>query len=208
MNVARLLYPVRTLGPGQRMGIWLSGCHRRCRGCSNPELWQEREEYRISVPELFDFVSGFAAEHPTDGFTITGGEPLNQADELSDFLDRIREISQDILLYTGYTVEELRKEAAGKRMDCIRKAAVIVDGPYIEELNRGQKMRGSANQRIIIVNRQYEGIYRRYLSEGSLEIQNFIGERSLYSVGIHRNDFAEGMKRVIGNMREEYETHE
>ena len=43
MYVARILYPVKVLGPGNRIGIWVSGCNHRCKGCSNPELWKQEE---------------------------------------------------------------------------------------------------------------------------------------------------------------------
>ena len=47
MNVARILYPVKVLGPGKRIGIWLCGCDRECFGCSNPELWEPKPEYEL-----------------------------------------------------------------------------------------------------------------------------------------------------------------
>ena len=42
--VARILYPVKVLGPGNRVGIWLAGCDHKCLGCSNPELWEQKDE--------------------------------------------------------------------------------------------------------------------------------------------------------------------
>ena len=56
MNLARIMYPVRTLGPGERIGLWLCGCSHGCKGCSNPELWQPRKEYDISVENLLKLV--------------------------------------------------------------------------------------------------------------------------------------------------------
>ena len=52
MNVARVLYPVRVLGPGRRVGLWLCGCQRACPGCSNPELWARRPENEVDVDEV------------------------------------------------------------------------------------------------------------------------------------------------------------
>lgn len=193
MNVARLLYPVRTLGPGNRLGIWLCGCPRRCKGCSNPELWREKDEYSISVDHLMRVILDLASKHKIDGFTITGGEPLEQAGELLSLLDQLQTISMDILIYTGYTLEELSADPAGTRMDCVRKAAVIVDGPYMEEQNGGSRLVGSFNQRVILINRDFEDLYRSFLNSKDLEVQNFIGNNSAYSIGIHRKDFANGM---------------
>ena len=183
MNVARLLYPVRTLGPGNRLGIWMCGCHRRCRGCSNPELWKEREEYEISVGSLAEVTRRLAEENEIDGFTVTGGEPLNQAEELSAFL------------------EELLRNPDDPGMRCVRKAAVVVDGPYQEEKNSGNRMVGSGNQRVFVVNPDYADRYREYLSDGTPEIQNFTGRNSLYSIGIHRSSFADDMIHFLNSER-------
>ena len=38
LSIARIFYPVKTLGPGNRVGIWTTGCLRGCQGCISPEL--------------------------------------------------------------------------------------------------------------------------------------------------------------------------
>lgn len=32
ISLARVYYPVKVLGPGSRVGIWLNGCHRKWPG--------------------------------------------------------------------------------------------------------------------------------------------------------------------------------
>lgn len=193
MNVARLLYPVFTLGPGRRVGIWLRGCDRGCKECSNPELWTVREECEIPVRDLIQVIRKLNAGHAIDGFTITGGEPLRQAEELSLLLSGLQEFSRDILIYTGYTMEEILEQGSPAMAECVRKAAVVVDGPYAAEKNEGTRMVGSSNQRVILIRPEYEAAYRDYLSKGPLEVQNFVGLHGAYSIGVHRSDFAAGM---------------
>lgn len=52
MQIDRILFPVTTLGPGNRLGIWTIGCPHRCFNCSNPELWNDDAEKDISLSEL------------------------------------------------------------------------------------------------------------------------------------------------------------
>ena len=73
MYIARILYPVKVLGPGNRIGIWFVGCHHRCKGCSNPELWKVDEKYFITIDQVEKLIRTVAAENEIDGFTITGG---------------------------------------------------------------------------------------------------------------------------------------
>ncbi|MDR1135084.1 MAG: radical SAM protein [Clostridiales Family XIII bacterium] len=108
MNIARILYPVKVLGPGNRIGIWLSGCPRRCKGCSNPELWEWRSEFELSVSEVRKLIMKIAAASSVDGFTISGGEPMVQAEELAGLVDCLKTVSGDILIYTGYTYTSSR----------------------------------------------------------------------------------------------------
>ena len=102
MNVARILFPVQVLGPGNRIGIWLCGCNRACKGCSNPELWTKRDEFEIDVANVASLIRKVAESNKVDGFTISGGEPFQQADELLLLLSYLTPISTDILIYTGY----------------------------------------------------------------------------------------------------------
>ena len=108
MYAARILYPVKTLGPGDRVGIWLCGCSHGCPGCSNPELWSCGEQFRITRERLLQLVGSIAQGAEVNGFTITGGDPLEQSEELALLLPELRKISGDILVYTGYTMQQLR----------------------------------------------------------------------------------------------------
>ena len=189
MNVARILYPVEVLGPGKRIGIWLCGCRRGCRGCSNPELREPGDEYEVGVDRVFELIERIAASHEVEGFTISGGEPMEQAEELSALLHRIRAVSEDILIYTGFRLEELQDRKDVFTDAVLRAAAVLIDGEYIEEKNTDVLLRGSSNQRIHILNPALEGKYRAYLETAHNQIQNFITSDGVVSVGIHRQGF-------------------
>ena len=77
MNVARILYPVQVLGPGNRIGIWVCGCARGCKGCSNPELWTAHPEYEISPDDVFSLIQKVSASHP-DALSETHRKALFQ----------------------------------------------------------------------------------------------------------------------------------
>ncbi len=188
MNIARVLYPVRVLGPGNRIGIWVCGCHRACPGCSNPELWYERPEYEISIEQLMELINIVKKTSDIDGFTITGGEPMNQAGGLSVLVDRLSEISDDILVYSGYRLDELKNLDSDTR-SVLGKIAVLIDGEYVEENNNDSRLRGSSNQKIHILNSKFAFRYQEYLGEGHNQIQNFMTSDGIISVGIHRKGF-------------------
>ena len=99
MYVARVLYPVEVLGPGKRVGIWFCGCPRRCKGCSNPELWEFQNRYLTSPKLVYELVLRIAKDNTIDGFTITGGDPLYQASDLRQLIMLLRTISEDIMVY-------------------------------------------------------------------------------------------------------------
>lgn len=182
MYVARILYPVEVLGPGKRVGIWFCGCPRRCRGCSNPELWEFQERYETSPETIYRLVQDIAENNPVDGFTITGGDPMYQPGELQHLLLRLKTVSDDILVYTGYRLEELET-------DWLADISVLIDGEYIEELNDNSFLRGSSNQNIIILDEKKKDRYECYLQKETNKIQNFFVGDGTVSVGIHRPDF-------------------
>ena len=149
MYVARVLYPVEVLGPGKRIGIWFCGCPRRCKGCSNPELWELQDRYLTSPKQVFELVMQIAKSYPIEGFTLTGGDPLYQADDLQELIRLLQTISDDILVYTGYSITEINSEY-------LRGIAVLIDGEYIEGRNNDCILRGSDNQIIHILDPNYK----------------------------------------------------
>ena len=182
MYVARILYPVNVLGPGKRIGIWFNGCNHHCPGCSNPELWELQERYKTTLQTLMRLVKHICDNQAVDGFTLTGGDPFTQADALRQLLPELSKFSNDILVYTGFDYEEILL----KYPELVSQIGVMIDGKYIQERNNGAVLRGSDNQRIIILNDRLADKYSSYLSTAQNEIQNFTSLDGVISVGIHQ----------------------
>lgn len=164
MKTGRIIYPLYTLGPGKRVGIWLSGCNKRCEGCANPELWDSGYGRDLSVAEIMEIIREFAFADRIDGFTISGGEPFLQEKELTSLLSELSEVSEDILVYTGYKAEEITTD--------LSHIAVLIDGEYRQELCDGHILKGSSNQRIHYLKKGYRKLYEEYIRENSDE--NFV----------------------------------
>lgn len=190
MYVARVLYPVEVLGPGKRVGIWFCGCPRRCKGCSNPELWEFQDRYKTTPQRIYELVLQIANKYPIDGFTITGGDPMYQSAALKELILLLRSISTDILVYTGYNRSELSDEQ-------LSGITVLIDGEYIESRNTNCRLRGSDNQSIHILNDGLRERYNDYLSSTENQIQNFMTSDGMVSVGIHRPGFMTDLNKAI-----------
>jgi anaerobic ribonucleoside-triphosphate reductase activating protein len=178
MQIDRILFPVTTLGPGNRLGIWTIGCPHRCFNCSNPELWNDDAEKDISLSEL---VSVFKdKKSTTDGVTITGGEPFYQVEELFLLLGILRQLEySDILVYTGYKYEFIKETFA----HVLEQIDVLVDGLYDDSLNNDVGQKGSANQRCIILNSELIDKYNDFDTKKRSR-QNFVANGKIISVGI------------------------
>ena len=193
MYIARILYPVKVLGPGKRVGIWFDGCDHHCEGCSNPELWDTDEKYRTDISQVMRLVHSIEEQHEIEGFTLTGGDPLRQPLALKSLLPELVNISKDILLYTGFEYASIKHEYA----DILRYVAVLIDGKYIEDLNNEELLRGSSNQQIIVINEAYRAKYDNYLATHTSEIQNFTTPTGTISVGIHRPGYERDLDTIM-----------
>lgn len=193
MYIARILYPVKVLGPGNRIGIWFNGCNHKCFGCSNPELWEINEKYSVDIKVLTDLINRICKENKVDGFTLTGGDPFYQPNAIKELLPILSTYSKDILVYTGYRYEDIKK----KYSDLLKYISVIIDGPYIEERNIGMPLKGSDNQEIIILKKEFEDLYIDYVKNSNNEIQNFTVADGIISVGIHRPSFNNEIVHIL-----------
>ena len=183
------------LGPGNRIGIWFDGCPHHCRGCSNPELWDTQEKYKTTLEVFENLLGKICSTHPVDGFTLTGGDPFAQPEALEEILPVLSNISNDILVYTGFRYEELK----GLHPKLLSQIGVLIDGPYIEDRNVGVPLRGSDNQKIIILNPALAETYATYLRDTQNTIQDFTTMDGVISVGIHKPDYNKTIDKLLQN---------
>lgn len=203
MYIARVLYPVKVLGPGNRIGIWVAGCCHECKGCSNPELWERNEKYFITKNKFREIIFSISNRFKVDGFTLTGGDPFFNASDLNDILEVITTVSEDVLVYTGYSYSSLLAKIEYKQ--CLDRIAVLIDSPYVESLNNNSFLRGSSNQQIIILKEAYKDKFERYLKNGRNEIQNFMTGNGFISVGIHGRDYENQLQGKLRQIHLEYD---
>ncbi|MBR4855145.1 MAG: anaerobic ribonucleoside-triphosphate reductase activating protein [Bacteroidaceae bacterium] len=127
-------------GEGIRFVVFLQGCDHRCPGCQNPETWDFEGGHEADPEDIAYEYRKHA--HLLDGITLSGGDPFYQQEECMKLLDLLPDVN--VWIYTGFTYEEIADTELAKRAD------VIVDGPYMEELRTETlPYRGSTNQRII-----------------------------------------------------------
>ena len=130
-------------GPGLRTAIYFAGCDHHCPGCHNPQTWPRDAGHDISLEQLIGIIR--IADF---NVTLTGGDPVYQADKIAPLIKAIRNQGKTVWLYTGFTYEELQNMPHVK--DWLPLLEAVVDGPYIEELRDiSLPFRGSSNQRII-----------------------------------------------------------
>lgn len=146
LRVNRIQYPVRNLGPGRRIGVWVQGCSLRCRGCVSASLQTRAGGTDLDVRTLAEAVAGAAEGY--DGVTISGGEPFEQYGPLMAFCAYLKAISAlTVFVYSGYTLAELdRAHPDGAFRRC---CDWLVDGRFVEAEPADEGWRGSTNQRLI-----------------------------------------------------------
>lgn len=196
MQIDRIIYPVETLGPGKRIAIWTIGCSKCCKSCANPELWHAEQAKDIGIDVIVKHCVEIASSSQVDGITITGGDPLEQTENLLTLVDSLTMISDDILVYTGYTLTELEDILTPGQLGSLHKnISVLIDGRYIDEKNDGlSALRGSLNQVIHYFQPEKQAEYEEYIIKGRT-VQNFFYGEKMISVGIHnRSEVWEGQK--------------
>lgn len=185
ISLGRMYYPVKVLGPGNRVGIWLNGCNRGCAGCISPELQFYDASKEVAVNELMQMIQRIEA--PIDGFTISGGEPFLNPAALNVLVQSLVSICDDILIYTGYTIEELRAQKNEAVDSVLNTCAALIDGPYIKELNDDKGLRGSSNQRCFIF--KYHDRYER-IETSDRTLQNIMYGRKVLTIGIPQGEIS------------------
>ncbi|MBI3682331.1 MAG: radical SAM protein [Acidobacteria bacterium] len=140
----------RANGPGLRAVAWFQGCTIGCHGCFNPDTHSLVGGYETEVGAL---VAEILATPGIEGVSLSGGEPFQQPDALAELVARLRETPFSILVFSGYTMESIRKLPRGPEV--LAHIDVLVAGPYVESRHLGSGLLGSSNQRLHLLTTRY-----------------------------------------------------
>ena len=106
VNVYKILKETTVEGPGNRFCIWVQGCKKQCPECWAKDTWNFGCGKEYSIEELFKMMD----KSKIEGITFLGGEPFEQAKELSKLSKMVKEVGLSVACFTGYTIEELHSK--------------------------------------------------------------------------------------------------
>lgn len=115
-------------GPDNRFVIWVQGCPLNCAGCFNPLTHDMNGGFDMSISKLAEQINQTA---DIRGITLTGGEPLLQAESVSKLLDLVSK-DLDVLLFSGYTYEEIKGDS--NKMKILYQIDAALLGRYNQNL--------------------------------------------------------------------------
>ena len=138
-------------GPGLRLTVFVQGCPHNCEGCHNPETHDFAGGIEFDLQDFIARVRDEIIHNPIlSGVTFSGGEPMCQPEALLEVAKAVRELEKNIVIYTGYTYEQLLERKEPEVRELLSMAMLLVDGPFIlAQRNLEIKFRGSTNQRLI-----------------------------------------------------------
>ena len=185
IEISRVHYPVTTLGPGNRVGIWLQGCSIHCKGCISRDTWQFGIN-KIALAELEKVLKLWLPQ--CDGITISGGEPFDQEAQLIELLNFLKPYNKSILLYSGYPYAFLKDKniVRNKLID------VLISEPYDHLETQTKRLLGSDNQKLHFITDLGEIDFKTYLEQPfhkKLDVQ--ITEDTVWMAGIPLNGMNE-----------------
>lgn len=137
-------------GPGVRVSIFMQGCAFNCKNCFNPETHDFNGGKEFTEDTIQEILELCKPEH-IKGLSILGGEPMHpkNIEGTTKLAKAFKEKypNKNLWAWTGFKFgETLKDKEVFKYLD------VLVDGTYVDsQHNPSLKWRGSANQRVIDV---------------------------------------------------------
>jgi anaerobic ribonucleoside-triphosphate reductase activating protein len=129
--------------------VFGQGCPHRCPGCHNPGAL----DFEGGVVATAEEILAQLDKNPLlAGITLTGGEPVSQAEGFLPLARAVRGRGKDIVLFSGYTFEELIDiSAADIAVDeLLSLSRLLIDGRFLlSQRDVTLRFRGSRNQRVL-----------------------------------------------------------
>lgn len=157
VRVAQVVPCTEAEGPGKRLALWFQGCPLRCPGCCNPEFLSFNGGETKTLADLIGRIGHARAESEIEGITLLGGEPFAHAAPAAALARAARDLGLSVMVFSGYTLEQLRPLPDPAVAALIGLTDILVDGPYLrDQPDTARRWVGSTNQRIHFLTNRYE----------------------------------------------------
>lgn len=192
LPIAQIVPRTAAEGPGERFAIWLQGCPLRCPECCNPEMLPFDGGEPTATSSLLKRIANTAG---IEGVTFLGGEPFAHAEGLSLLARDVRRRGLSVMIFSGYTIEELRDQDDPAVASLLDQTDILVDGPYLrEQPETKRRWIGSSNQRVHFLSDRCDPDDPRWREPNTVEVRLEGGELSVN--GFPAKDAASMWKRV------------
>lgn len=90
-------------GPGIRFVIFMQGCTLKCKYCHNRDTWEVNSGNLVSIEELIKEIKNYKAyiDNSGGGVTVSGGEPLIQAEFVTELFKQLKQLGIHTALDTA-----------------------------------------------------------------------------------------------------------
>ncbi len=113
-----------------------------------------------------------AAAAGVEGVSFLGGEPTAQAAGLAAVARGVRAHGKSVMVFSGYTLAELRGRKDPAVDDLLAHTDLLVDGRYLEaRRTTSRRWIGSDNQELHFLSERYHPGDPRFAEDNTLEIR-------------------------------------
>ena len=156
LNLASIVPCTESEGPGKRFALWVQGCMKRCPRCCNPHMFELAPRQIVPCGAVVEQVLHARSVHQVEGVTFLGGEPMLQAKGLSYVAHRCQAKGLSVMVFTGYTLSELKQMRLTGVDELISLTDILVSGPYLRKYPETlRNWIGSTNQRFHFLTSRY-----------------------------------------------------
>lgn len=168
IRIAQVKENTQAEGPGNRFALWVQGCSIRCTNCCNPEMFKQSGGQQTSTSNIIQQIK---STPNIEGISILGGEPLDQIDATLDICKQAKALNLSVMLYTGYTLEEIKIKFPSRLSEIMTYIDLIVDGRYEHtKPERTRRWVGSSNQIMHFLSNRYQQSDPQFYVSNTVEI--------------------------------------
>lgn len=137
-------------GPGIRFVVFMQGCPMRCKYCHNPDTWQVGAGKKYTPEAVFKEILKYKNYIKSGGVTVSGGEPLLQAEFVAELFRLLKAEGIHTALDTsGVTFDKGNPQSVEKHLSVLKYTdLVLLDIKHIDE-EEHKALTGFSNKRTL-----------------------------------------------------------